>query len=192
MFLVFVGMMKYDATTAADASLNEIIMQLPIIMGTGRVNLSKTSGCYGILYLYPALLLLGANILTKEEIDKISEFLYVKQISRQQILTNKLLVALTNVCIFMLVTDLSSLMAIQLFGRGESFTQDVNLLMIGLTLIEILFLSICFCLGATLKKPKLASSVTTSIILITFMLSMAIDMVKALDYPPLNILMRKK
>ncbi|MFL6561849.1 MAG: ABC transporter permease subunit [Bacillus sp. (in: firmicutes)] len=63
------------------------------------------SGYYSLLYIYLLLMatihatMLGASIIAKEERGKKAEFLFVKPVSRNGIITAKLLVAFTNIVI---------------------------------------------------------------------------------------------
>jgi ABC-2 type transport system permease protein len=79
---------KYSTAVASGQSINALFDQIPeaikAVLGMGNFDLSTISGFYGMCYLYLALLaavhavLLGANIIAKEERDKTTEFLLVK------------------------------------------------------------------------------------------------------------------
>ena len=109
-FMVVAGMGKYVALSSSGQSMNDLFAQMPksmqTLFGIGSFDLSKASGYYGMLFLYLALMatihaiMLGANIISKEERDKTAEFLFSKPISRNKIITAKLAAAFMNILIF--------------------------------------------------------------------------------------------
>lgn len=185
LLMVGTGMSKYEAFSTSDQSLNAIIKNLPIgvqsIFGVGIFDLSKAIGFYAILFLYLVLMttihaaMLGANIISKEERDKTTEFLMVKPLSRDKIITAKLLAAFVNITILNMVTLISSITIVGYFGKGESVNNDIGLLMTGMFLLQLVFMAIGTALAAISKKPKTAPSVATGILLAAYLLSMAID-----------------
>lgn len=190
-FLVWSGMNKYQAT-AASGQINELMSSMPkslqVIMGAGALDLSKASGYFGILVLYFLLMatihaaMLGANIIAKEERDKTAEFLFVKPLSRNQIITWKLLSALTNIIIFNLISWISSVLIVSAYSKGEDVSGDVAIVMIGMFILQLLFLVIGTAIAAVFKNPKKAASLSTGIMLITFILSIAIDLNEKLEF----------
>ena len=189
--LIAAGMMKYSAFVAAGESVNALFAQMPqavqAMAGSNQFDLSKASGFYGVLYLYLALMaaihaaMLGANILAKEERDKTSEFLFVKPVSRTQVITAKLLAALTNVVLFNLVTLASSILFGGYFGQGENVALGIRTLMAGLFMLQLLFLSFGTASAALAKKPAAAAGIAAGIMLGTYLLSVLIDMNVKLD-----------
>lgn len=190
-FLVVAGMSKYAGLESSGESMNELMAAMPkslqAIMGTGTLDLSSPSGYYGVLYLYLLLMatihatMLGATILAKEERDKTFEFLFVKPITRTTVITMKLVAAFINIVIFNIVTLLSSVFFVDFYGNGENVTEDILKLMGGLFLLQILFLTIGTAIAAVIRKPKKAASLSTGILLLTFMLSVAIDLNEKLE-----------
>jgi ABC-2 type transport system permease protein len=190
--MVLTGMSKYTSMSGSGESMNELMADMPkslqAIMGTGVFDLSKASGYYGVLFLYLVMIatihsvLLGANIVSKEERDKTSEFLFVKPISRLKIISMKLAAALFNIVILNIVTLISSILMISRYSKGElGILGDVGILMVGMFLLQLLFLGIGTGLAAVLKNPKRASSISTAVLLLTFILSIAIDLNEKLE-----------
>jgi len=185
-FLVASGMAKYAGMEASEQSINTLMNQLPkpiqSILGLGAFDLTKALGYYGLLFAYLAIMatihasMLGADIISKEERDKTSEFLFVKPISRSKIITSKLLAALLNIIVFNLVTLFSSLIIVGYYAKGEAITNDILTLMAGMFILQLMFLFIGTGIAAISKRPKVAASFATGILLFTFILSIAIDM----------------
>ena len=184
--MVATGMSKYAGMSASGQSMNDLMAEMPkslqAVLGVGVFDLSKASGYYGLLFLYLVLMatihaaMLGANIIAKEERDKTSEFLFVKPVSRSNIITAKLFAALLNIVIFNLVTLASSVAIVGYYSDGEAVSGDIAMTMAGMFLLQLLFMVIGSAISAVKKKPKTAASVATGILLLTFMLSVAIDL----------------
>jgi ABC-2 type transport system permease protein len=95
-----------------------------------------------------------------------------KPISRSSILTSKILAALTNVVIFNTVTYIT----VFIVYKKYSFDKDIIMLMIGMLLVQLLFMLIGICFAAISKKAKKSGGIITSIILLCFTISMLIDL----------------
>lgn len=190
--LVSSGMAKYAAYETAGQSINEIFATLPkavlAVFGMQGFDLLKASGFYGVLFLYIGVMgaihaaLLGASLISKEERDRTSEFLYTKPISRHLALTAKLLAGLTNIVIFNIATTLSSLYFVDYFSKGESVSSEITLLMVGLFFIQLIFFSIGALVAGVVRKPKAAPSIATSIMFLTFLISYLVNMSENLDF----------
>lgn len=190
-FMVASSMVKYAGLSASGQSINDLLAQMPqslkAIMGMGTFDLSTATGYYGVLFIYLAMMatvhatMLGANIISKEERDKTAEFLFSKPISRNEIITSKLLASLVNLLIFNLVTLVSSILMVQKYSKGEAVIGDITRLMVGMLILQLIFLFIGTAIAAISKHPKAAPSFATGILLFTFMLSIAIDMNRRIE-----------
>lgn len=190
--LVGSGMAKYSAYQTTGQSIIDLVEKFPravqIVFGMVGFDLSTASGFYGVLFLYITLMatvhavLLGTDIISKEERDKTAEFLFVKPMSRSAIITSKLLAGLWNLIIFNLVTTITSLLIVHALNKGAPVNTYICLLMGGLFLLQLLF----FCLGTAMaalsRKPKASASAATSVLLVTFILSYIIDFNARLDF----------
>ncbi len=185
-FMVASGMAKYSAAIGGgDKSINDLMKTMPkavqSIVGAGDFDLTIAVGYYGMLFLYLVMMatihaaMLGADIISKEEADKTSEFLFVKPKSRNQIITQKLLAALVNIVVFNIVTIVFSLIMVSKYSKGEPFVGNIMILMAGMFVLQVMFLFIGSAIAAISKNPKVPTSITTGILLSTFILSVAID-----------------
>lgn len=190
-FMVASGMGKYASLESTGQSMNALMADMPksmqAIMGTGSFDLSKPMGYYGLLFLYLAVMaaihavMLGATIIAKEERDKTIEFLLVKPISRESMMTSKLAAALVNILIFNLVTYGSSIAMVQKYAKGEEVVGDITILMLGMFILQLMFLAIGTMIASIYKNSKKAASVSTGILLIFFIISIIIDMNEKLE-----------
>lgn len=189
--LVGSGMAKFAALQGTGQSVNALLDQFPksiqTILGLTGFDLSKTSGYYGVLFMYIALMatvhavLLGAGIISKEERDRTSEFLFVKPISRFRVITTKIMAGLFNLIVINLVTFGSSVYFINSLGKGTSSANDILILMVGLFFLQLLFFFIGTSIAAAHKKPKTSPSIATSVLLGTFILSVFVNINQKLD-----------
>lgn len=184
--MVVSGMTKYDAYSTSGQSMTDLLADLPkslrAVFGFGDFDLTKASGFYGMLFLYLLLMatihaaMLGATIIAKEERDKTSEFLFVKPVSRNKIITAKLLAAFTNIVIFNLATFVSSIVILGRYSDGEAVNGEIAILMAAMFFMQVLFMVIGSALAAIKKRPKSAASMATGILLLTYILSVVIDL----------------
>lgn len=189
-FMVGAGMAKYAAFETAGQSVQQMLDQIPrgvqAVFGMTGFDLSTASGFYGMLYLYVVVMgtihaaLLGSNLISKEERDRTSEFLYAKPISRAQALTSKLLAGLVNVVALNMVTLLSSLYFVDLFSKEAPITGDILLLMAGMLFLQLIFLAVGAVVAGVVHKPKAAPSIATSVMFLTFLLSYVVNMNESL------------
>ena len=175
------SMQKYSALSLDPASLN-IMTQLPKALqdmfGVGYLDFTKLSGFYGMIYPYLVLMaavhasMQGAVIVSKEERDHTSEFLYAKPASRLNVLTAKGLAALTAAAVLNLVIFAASL---SLFGGEAGMLATIAWLSAGLFLVQLVFLAFGVWAAAAFARPKAATGIVTGGMLGTYLLSIAID-----------------
>lgn len=185
------GMAKYAGFTSSGLSVNELIDSMPnslkAMTGMGDFDLSLATGFYGVLFFYMALMatvhavMLGANIISKEERDKTAEFLFVKPISRNKVIIIKMVASLVNIVILNLVTLISSLLMVGNYSNGEAFAGDVGLTILGMLILQVLFLVVGTAIAAVYSKPKKAASLSAGLLLFTFLLSIAVDLSDKLE-----------
>lgn len=185
LFLVASSMGKFAGLSSSGQSMNDLMESMPkslqAIMGIGTLDLSKASGYYGVIFVYLVLMgtihatMLGANIIAKEERDKTAEFLFVKPVSRNKVILSKFMASLVNLLIFNIVSLITSISLVANYSKGESVAGDISITMAGMFILQVLFLVIGSATAAINKNPKKAASLSTGILLITYILSIAID-----------------
>jgi len=188
-------MSKYTATSGDGQSLNTLMASMPksiqAVIGSVSFDLSKLSGYYGMIFIYLALIatihaaMLGADIISKEERDRTSEFLLVKPVSRSKVVTAKLSAAFVNIIILNIVTLITSIALAGKYSKGEPMTSVILNLMLGMFILQLIFMFLGTGIAAVSKNPKGASSLTMGILLATFVLYNAIGMnshLEALKY----------
>lgn len=191
LFMIVSGMGKYSAYVGSGQSITNLMETMPksmkAILGFGNFDVTKASGFYGLLYLYLVILatihssMLGANIIAKEERDKTTEFLMVKPVSRTTVISAKLLAALFNVIVINIVTMVFSITIVGGYAKGQSITGDILILMAGMFILQLLFLFLGTGIAAMSKNPKVSASVATTVLLVSFIISIVIDMNSSLE-----------
>ncbi len=191
-FLVLSGMAKYAAYEQAGQSVEQIMAALPkgvqVIFGLTGFDLTQPSGFYGILFLYIMVMaavhavLLGSGLVSKEERDRTSEFLYAKPVTRRAVLTGKFMAGLVNLVALNLVTMFSSFYFVDYYGNGESFNDGIVTLMVGAFFIQLVFFSLGALVAGTAKKPKRAPGRATTIMLVAFLLYYTVNLNEKLDF----------
>lgn len=186
------SMSKYAGLSASGQSINDLLAQMPqsfkAIMGMGTFDLTTAGGYYGVLFIYIAMIatihsaMLGASIISKEERDKTAEFLFSKPISRTKIISSKLMASLVNIVIFNLVTFVSSILLLQKYSKEEAVLGDISRLMLGMLILQLIYMFTGTAIAAISKHPKTASSLAEGILLLTFILSIVIDLNDRMEF----------
>jgi ABC-2 type transport system permease protein len=177
LFFQLSGYSKYEGFRASSSSsLNSIANAFPkplaALFGMYDLNITTLIGYFGILYLYFALIaaihagLLGAGIISKEERDKTSEFLYTRPISRTKALTAKILAGGLEVMILFLIIAVSSVIAVGIVNSHSfDLTSQIMNLMWGILVFQIFFFSLGILFAGIFKHPKLPTlAVTVAIV----------------------------
>lgn len=191
-FLIYVGMVKYDGFAKAGESASEMLKSLPEAMkamfGLGTLDLAMASGYYVVFFMYFVLIgaihavMQGAIVLSKEERDKTADFLMVKPVRRRKVITSKVIASLIAIAIINVVTWITSIVVVGMFNQGPPINDLINELMIGMLLIQGTFFAIGLLVGALAKTTKKATGIANALLLGSFVLSAAIDMYPDIDF----------
>ncbi len=173
--------------TNSDTSMMDMFATMPkslqVILGVGVFDLTTATGFYAVLFLYFVFMatihatMLGSGVIANEERDKTIEFLMVKPISRSKVVIYKLVAVLINIMIFNLVTLFTSVgMVGQYMENGDPYIGDILVLMLGMFILQLLFMAIGAFFAGISTKVKRAGNISTGILLIMFILSIVVDM----------------
>ncbi|MCT4598994.1 MAG: ABC transporter permease [Vallitalea sp.] len=189
---IVMGMAKFEGFSAMGEEADKLLSVYPEAIqkafGLGTMKLTEIKGYYSIFYMYFVLIagihaaMLGANIISKESRDKTADFLMVKPVTRKHIITSKIIAALINIIIINLAIGITSIIYINKYNTGEPFTNTMIIIMITLFINQCIFLSMGLALSAITKSSKKASSLSTGIIVIMYMLSIARDISEKVDF----------
>jgi len=184
-FLIYVGMIKYEGYSKVGETANELFDTLPIavkaVLGIGNMDLALASGYYVVFFLYFSVIggihaiMQGAIVLSKEERDKTADFLMVKPVKRSYVIHMKIIASLISIAIINVVTWIGSIVVVDIFNKGPSINNLISKLMIGLLMIQLIYFSLGLLFSVLMKSTKKAASVSSGFLLSTFLLSIIID-----------------
>jgi ABC-2 type transport system permease protein len=190
-FFIYMGMAKFSAF-AADEEMLKILDGLPQelldVFQLTAFNLTTVSGYYGVMFTYFALIvaifavMLGSDIISKEERDKTVEFSLTLPITRAKLITGKLMAAIVNCIVFVLVIWGGTVLLVQSYEPDAAFYDFLMLCIVGMFMIEMIFLAVGIMLGSAMKQFKRASSVAVSVLLGTYFLSIVSGLSESLEF----------
>ena len=189
--LVVIAMTKFSAY-ANNPEMTAIIESMPKplldAMNMRAFNLTTLNGFLGVMFIYYGLMgaiaagMWGGGVLAKEERNKTIEFALSLPVSRTRLLTAKALAALTNSVLFVLITWIATLVAIQSYNPDESVRAFLAREMMAMFAIELIFLVIGLLVAATSKRPKRAGAIVIGVILTLYYFSMITGLHERLDF----------
>ena len=189
--LIVVALGKYAAFHSNPESLallDTMPPQLLEALSMRAFNLTTVDGFYGVMFIYFVLMgamaaaLWGSEAIAKEERDRTVEFTLVLPVPRRQIVTAKLLAALTNCALFVLFTWLISVLAVRTYAPERSFYNFLRLEMLAMFMIELVFLSLGSLLACASKTPRRVGSTAIGVILTIYFFSIIAGMHEKLTW----------
>jgi ABC-2 type transport system permease protein len=163
MVLFFFSLFPVFADQAAlmNQALARSPAQLRAAFGLDSTDLSSVLGFYSFVFLFVQLCLAiqagnyGFGLVSIEENELTADFLLSKPVSRTQVLTSKLLAALTSLTITNLVVWVGSFVAISLFrGEREYQPRTLLLLLLSIVVFQLFFLSVGLVVSLLVKRVR--------------------------------------
>jgi ABC-2 type transport system permease protein len=145
--------------------INDMLARFPPEMraafGMDNIDLATVMGFYSFIFLFVQLCLAiqagnyGFGLVSIEESELTADFLLSKPVSRTQVLTSKLLAALTSLSITNLVVWVSSFVAILLFRAEREYEPStLLLLLISIVIFQLFFLSVGLVISLLVKRVR--------------------------------------
>lgn len=185
------GFTKFK-TYAENPEMLNILNQMPKAvldaLNMRVFNLTTLSGFYGIMHIYYALILgiaavmWGSDVIAKEERDKTVEFSLVLPVTRQRVVTAKLLAVVAHSILLWLITILSFFASSRSYTPDEGFWDFFYLSMAGLLLLQMIFVAIGIFLGCTLQQYRRTSAVAIAVLLATYFGAVVSSIHEKLDF----------
>jgi len=145
-----------------------------------NANLTTTTGYLSLVALYFYLMvgvfaiLLGSNIISKEERDKTAEYLMTLPVSRERIIFSKLIVSLINCILLDVVIAISTIAAMFKYDLDSDFYNFLLNLSFAILLTMFLFLSIGMLLASVLKRYKSSGKISASLLMGLYFLNVLV------------------
>lgn len=151
-------------------------------------NLTTVTGFFGVCLTFFALLgsvyavMLGSDIISKEERDKTVEFSLTLPIPRRKLITSKILAAVVNCIAFLVITLGACLFSVAKYQPDSAFYDFLLLGMLAMLILQLTFLAVGIFLGCAMKQYKRAGSIAVSLLLGTYFLSIISGMNENLEF----------
>jgi ABC-2 type transport system permease protein len=180
-FFTYMGVAKFAAfyqDPAALAILDDVPAPVLQALQLNAFNMATLEGYFGVMFSYNALLvsvfgvLLGSETLTKEERDKTADFTLVLPVSRRRVLTAKLLAAVLQCLVLVLVLWGASLAFTTDYGPTPAFYGFIARTAVANLLLALIFMALGFFLASAIKNFRRASAVAIAVMMSAFFVSL--------------------
>jgi len=163
--IVFVYMAIYPSFTQDAELLNEMMANFPpellAAFGMTDIDMASVLGFYGLIFLFVQICLAvqaanyGFGLVSMEERELTADFLLSKPVSRQQILTSKLLAVLICLTITNAVTWISTFAALALFSQGRPYeARHLVLLLLSIVIFQLVFLTVGVVVSLLVRRVR--------------------------------------
>lgn len=147
------------------ALMNEFMARYPqelrAAFGMNNMDLATVLGFYSFIFMFVQLCLAiqasnyGFGLVSIEESELTADFLLSKPVSRSQVLTSKLLAALTGLTLTNLVVWVCSFGAIALFRGARAYEpRTLLLLLLSIVIFQFFFLSVGLVISLLVKRVR--------------------------------------
>jgi ABC-2 type transport system permease protein len=189
--LTIIGFTKFSAY-ANNPELLAVLDSMPAVLmdafNMRAFNLTTLSGFYGVMFTYYALIvsiaaaMWGSDIISKEERDKTVEFSLTLPVTRSKLITAKTLAVLVDCIALLSITWGITLVSSQAYQPDSGFYPFLSRSMLGLFILQLIFLSIGVFLGCALKQYRRAGSLAIALLLGTYFFSIISSMNEKLEF----------
>jgi ABC-2 type transport system permease protein len=161
--LMFFFLSIYPSFAEEAELANQLMAKMPEELkqafGLTRTDMASLLGFYSLVMVFTQLCLaiqagnFGFGLVSIEESELTADFLLTKPVSRVQILTSKLLAALTAIIITNLVTGAASFLAITTFRSSHTYDAGtLSLMLAGLLIFQVFFLAVGLVISLLVKR----------------------------------------
>lgn len=190
---VIIGMMMAEFSAYYDnPQMLEILKAMPESLlkafSMDTVNLTSLGGFLSVASVYFYILaaafalILGNNILAKEERDKTAEFFLTLPISRERVVFSKLIAAMIACLIFTTITILSVVFTGLEYSPDASYYKFLLLTTVSMFLLQLIFLSIGLFMAASIKRYKLSNIIAVILLMVLYLLSIVMQLTDKLNF----------
>ncbi|GKX31212.1 ABC transporter permease [Vallitalea longa] len=172
--VLFFFMALFPTYSQEAEQMEKLISQFPETFakafGLSDMNMSTIMGYYGFAFSYILLIgaifamRLGLDIISKESRDKTSDFLLVKPLKRVDILSPKILAALTHILIMNILFFAFALIAVEAFKKAEYNFTDFTLLTLSFLFVQLFLFALGILIGTIVNKLKSVLPVTLGVV----------------------------
>lgn len=124
----------------------------------------------------------GANILAKEERDKTAEFFYTLPVSREVVITSKLIASTINCVLLSTFTSLGLVITSLPYEIEPNYWTFIALLTVAMSLLSVIFMSMGMMMASILKRYKLSGNITIFIVMVSYLMTIFMDLSDKLSF----------
>ncbi|MBN2388374.1 MAG: ABC transporter permease subunit [Anaerolineales bacterium] len=163
LILVFMSMFQVFAADAAMVTdlMNSFPEELLIAFGMTDMDWSTILGFFGLVFTFSQICLAiqaanyGVGLVSIEETEWTADFLLSKPVGRTQIMTSKLLAAITSLAITQAVVWASSFAFLAIFREGQDYqVKSVVLLLLSMIVFQVFFLTVGMAISLLMKRVR--------------------------------------
>lgn len=179
---VMLSMFPSFSNPSTQASIKTALQSFPEAvrkaLGISIDMVTSILGFYSYLFLYVSLcgaiqaMNLGTSIISKEVREKTADFLLTKPVSRKQIVTAKLLAALTELVITNVVFTVAAFVICEMVKNKEFSINIFLLITFSLFFIQMMFMALGVIVSVVMKKIKTVITISLSTVFVFFIISM--------------------
>jgi len=188
MVMVFMEFQAYYNNPEMGEILDTMPKGMLEAFGMYGANLTTINGYMSIvaLYLYIMLgifaVLLGNNIIGKEERDKTGEFLMSMPIKRYRVLISKVGAAVLNCLLLTVVSGIGIAIAIYQYNPERENIEYIFQILTAAFFIQMIFLSLGLFIAASTRVFKKSSALSVALVVITYILSVIQSLSESVDF----------
>jgi beta-exotoxin I transport system permease protein len=163
--LVFFFFSIFPSFAEQAAMMQEMMSRFPPALleafGMNKMDLSTLLGFYSFLFVFVQLCLAiqasnyGFGLVSVEESELTADFLLSKPVSRVQVMTSKLLAALSSLLITELVVWVDTFIAISVFNNGQTYdAATLVLLLVSMLILQFFFVGVGLIISLLVKRVR--------------------------------------
>lgn len=163
--IILIYMAMFSSIASDAALMNEMMAKFPkdlkIAFGIEDMDFSTVRGYFGFIFLFCQICLAiqaanyGFSLVSIEERELTADFLLAKPVGRKQILTDKLLSAVSGMTITNIMVWISAFLFITLFRNGKDYPAwPIVLVLLSIVLFQMVFFSVGLLISLLVKRVR--------------------------------------
>ncbi len=140
------------------------------------------AGLYFLIALGIYSALLGSSIIAKEERDKTAEFFMTMPVSRNRVITMKIISGVVLSLLLNLALAAILYLTTIPYERGDKFFLFLTLLMTSIFLVQLFFFGVGLAISSLMKNNKQSGKISIAILFGMYMLSVFVSLSEKIDF----------
>lgn len=186
--LILLFMSLFQSFAKETSLVNDLMKSFPqellIAFGMTDMDWSSILGFFGLIFVFSQICLAvqaanyGFALVSIEETEWTADFLLAKPVGRSQIMTSKLLAALTSLAITDVVLCISSILFMSIFSQGQEIpTKPITLLLLSIPVFQLFFLTVGMLISLMVKRVRSVTPFSMGLVFGLYILNAFGDMI---------------